>query len=260
MDINDFYRVSRSNGMPDAINEIVSGKSLPFPIQLHEDHPWVKELREKEALYGKLDLSDREPEVIIQPLKYRIYNYIETEDPCKFPGNIIFPDSLDTYLPKTQKIFFGERVKTTYFDPTSKESVIQVDYKFNRDKKGFLLSTERSISFYLEDGSVAERKKEHLIPVASQFEQLDELKRRRANIVAEVQSLAFDFNLVEQMNEIYNVQTTNISRYQETGSPFFKNFLAADTNRAWLNAPSTIPGKTIREVLIMYFSIGLLHD
>ncbi|MGL5944253.1 MAG: hypothetical protein ACRC2S_28560 [Waterburya sp.] len=194
------------------------------------------------------------------PQKYRIYNYIEAEDPFAFPGYIIFPDSLDTYLPKEQKIFFGERVKTLYFDPISKAPVIQVDYKFNRDEKRLLLSSERSISFYLEDGSIAEQKKVHLIPVASQFEQLEELKRRRINIVAEVQSLAVSFNLINEMNELYDTQSSAISRYLETGSPLFKNFLVSDKTRAWLKAPATVPGKTIKDILVGYFSIGLLHD
>lgn len=260
MDINDFYRVSRTNGIADTVNEISTGKSLPFPIQLYEGHPWVVELREREALYGVLDLSDREPEEILLPKKYLIYKYIEADDPYRFPGYIVFPDSLDTYLPKKQKIVYGERTQTIYFDAVTNESVIQVDYKFNRDAKGLLISNERSISFHLEDGSIAEQKKVHLIPVASQNEQLEELKRRRTNIVAEVQSLALSFNLIKEMNELYDTQSISILRYQETGSPLFKNFLQSDTTRNWLKAPSTVPGKTIRDILVGYFSIGLLLD
>jgi hypothetical protein len=257
------YKIYRNNlGQVDAINT-ASGESLSFdPVTktFDETHPLTIALRSWEAENGVLDLSDREPEKIIEPLKYLIYNYIDADDPYKFPGYIVFPDSLDTYLPKKQKIVYGERIQTIYFDGITNEPVIQVDYKFTRNDKGLLLSTERSISFYLENGSLAEQKKVHLIPVASQFEQLEELKRRRINIVAEVQSLAVTFNLINEMNELYDTQSSSISRYLETGSPLFKNFLVADKTRTWLKAPATVPGKTIKDILVGYFSIGLLHD
>lgn len=59
MDINDFYIAFRNLGVVDAINKISSGQSLPLPLADNEDHPWVIELREIEAQYGKLDLSTR---------------------------------------------------------------------------------------------------------------------------------------------------------------------------------------------------------
>ncbi|MGL4623250.1 MAG: hypothetical protein ACRCZS_30080 [Chroococcidiopsis sp.] len=257
------YRIFRNDlGIVDAIN-LDDGASLPYnPItkSFDESDPLTIALRSWEQEHGELDLSDRESEPIIEPQRYSIYNYIDADDPYKFPGYIVFPDSLDTYLPKKQKILYGERTQTLYFDGITNESVIQVDYKFNRDAKGLLLSTERSISFYLENGSLAEQKKVHLIPSASQFEQLEELKRRRTNIVAEVQSLAVSFNLINEMNELYDTQSASISRYLETGSPLFKNFLKSDNTRNWLKAPSTVPGKTIKDILVGYFSIGLLHD
>lgn len=260
-----FERIYNSLGKLESIYTTENGLKVPLLFDsatktFDESHPNTIALRSWEQENGKLDLSDRQPEPIIEPQRYLIYNYIDADDHYKFPGYIVFPDSLDTYLPKKQKILYGERTQTLYFDGITNESVIQVDYKFNRDNRGLLISNERSISFYFEDGSIAPQKKVHLIPAASQNEQLEELKRRRINIVAEVQSLALSFNLMKEMNELYDTQSTAILRYLETGSPLFKNFLKTDNTRNWLKAPSTVPGKTIRDILISYFSIGLLLD
>lgn len=60
MKIEDFYLVFRTNlGVVDAVNKKQTGQSFPMPLEQHENHPLVIELRAKEALYGKLDLSDR---------------------------------------------------------------------------------------------------------------------------------------------------------------------------------------------------------
>jgi hypothetical protein len=111
--IEDFYQVFwDSNGKRIAINDLVTGKSLPMPLENHEDHPWVIELRNKEAEYGELNLSDREPEPIPEIIGYTINKLLPSDrniQSDRFPQDINYNTDLVIGL-TTKTISFRARV------------------------------------------------------------------------------------------------------------------------------------------------------
>ena len=196
---------------------------------------------------------------------YKIYRYLEPwQLPPSLdihPGHIVFPDSLNRNLPKKQFIALGERRKTIFFDRFEDDKfidpVIKVDYRFNRDEAGLLKSKERSISWQLEDNTWSKKAQEDIIPVISNEKKLQEIKRRRRNIVDEVAGLSVDIGLESALTDLYARYYREISLYVDSGLLDFKEALNNNTDLYWLDRPTPSNSKiTVRQFLTNYFSVG----
>ena len=207
-------------------------------------------------------VTEANQELVSQQPKYKIYRYVNKPvDSYAHPGSIIFPENLNKHLPKKQFIALGERRKTIYFDRVEEgiyqEPIIKVDYKFNRDELGYLFSKEREISWRLEDDTWSDEVQLDLIPVASSQERLDEIKRRRSNIILEAAGLSKDIGLETAMSELYDKYLTEIELYKNSGSPSFARALEEDRELSWLDEPTPAnPKETVREFLMRYFLIA----
>lgn len=196
---------------------------------------------------------------------YKIYRYVEPwQLPPSLdihPGHIVFPETLSRNLPKKQFIALGERVKTIFFDRFEDnvfvEPIIKIDYRFNRDEYGLLKNKEQTISWRLEDETWSEQRQHDVIPVTSNEKKLQEIKRRRKNIVDEVAGLSKDIGLKSALTDLYARYFKEINLYVDSGLPDFAEALSQNEDLDWLDNPTTNSKVTVRQFLIRYFSIGL---
>lgn len=201
-----------------------------------------------------------------QPTDFKIYRYINPEfaaHPDDFPGHIIFPDSLNKSLPKQNTILDGERINSTWYDSWDntngfQDEIVKIDYVFFRDTDGFLEHKVKTVSWQLENDTWSPITQTDTIPVTSNTDRLEEIRKRRANVVVEVKGLAQDIGLAQGIKDIYNTYMNEVSLYIEAGEPDLKDAILADTTHTWLDNltpyPPIIP---IRTFLVAKFSVAL---
>ena len=210
-------------------------------------------------------IAEDKKNLIVEAPKYKLYRYVAGEkDPYLHPGSIIFPENLTKHLPKKQFIALGERIKTIYFDrfevDTFIEPIIKVDYKFNRDSEGYMLSKERTISWRTEDNRWSDRIQYDVIPITSNQQKLAEIERRRNNIIDEVAGLSRDIGLKSALADLYYRYVTEINLYIKSGSSSLAIAIKNNVDLEWLENPTpSNPNKTVRQFLVEYFSIGTIE-
>lgn len=199
--------------------------------------------------------------------KFKIYRYVEPEQAIQkdhFPVSIIFPDNLIKALPKSITILDGERINSTWYDRWDsvngfQEPIVKIDYVFNRDTDGYLISKDKTVSWMLEDDTWSPLTQFDVLPVTNNTEKLAEIKKRRANVIAEVEGLAQDIGLGQGIKDIYNTYMNEVSLYLNAGEPDLKDAIDADTTYPWLDGLTVNPPIiTIRQFLVAKFSIGVI--
>ena len=196
-------------------------------------------------------------------IEYQIYEYTNILEGSVHPRNIIFPDSLNRNLPKETKILKGERIQSIYYDnydfdtETFSKPVVKVDYVFVRDEKGLLKYKERTITWAFKSGNWSPEVQYDVIPMTSTSEKLNEIKRRRSNIVEETKSLAEKLGILSATLDVFSKYDREVSRYINAGSADLANAIISDTEFGWLDGPTiTNPKVNIRQFLYSYFIIG----
>ena len=198
---------------------------------------------------------------------YKIYRYVDPEfaiDRAHPPISIIFPDQLLRSLPKQTTILDGEKINSTWYDRWDEtngfqEPIVKIDYVYNRDVTGYLISKDKTVSWYLEDDTLSEITQSDTLPMTNNTDKLNEIRDRRALVVAEVKGLAEDIGLSAGIKDMYTTYSTEINQYVEAGSADFKDAILADTTYTWLdNNTVTPPIVTIRTFLVVKFSVGLV--
>lgn len=200
---------------------------------------------------------------------FKLYRYINPEHhPISteaHPGHIIFPQQLNTNLPKKVDLRRGERRRSTYYDRVVDnryiEPIVKIDYAFHRDEFGLVHQKLQTISWMLENEKWSSSVQTDRIPVVSEAEKLLEIKRRRLNIVTELKSLGKkystpEFDLSGKTLEIFEEFQLLINSYVDAGSTKLRN--AFLTNKAeWLDEVNPVTGNKPRDIFVAYFSIGV---
>lgn len=200
---------------------------------------------------------------------YKIYRYVGlsmgSHCPSTHPGHIIFPDQLNTNLPKKSDIIYGERRRSVYYDRVEDkqyiEPIIKIDYAFKRDEMGLVYKKLRTISWMLESDKWSTEVQTDVIPVISEASKLLEIKRRRYNVVTELKGLAKkysteQFNLEGKTLEIFEEFQLYVNSYIDAGSAKLRNAIA-QYDADWLDAVNPETGNKPRDIFLKYFSIGL---
>ena len=200
---------------------------------------------------------------------YKIYRYREPwQLPSSLdvhPGDIIFPEQLNKNLPKQPIIYLGERRKSIYYDRYENKEyfdpIIKIAYAFKRDEQGLVYEKIKTIAWCLENNKWSTQIQQDSIPVISEAEKLQEIKRRRENIINELKGLAKNFSTAElpleaKILQVFEENQILINSYIDAGSPKFRNALAESTE-SWLDVVIPATGNKSRDVLVQYLSIGL---
>lgn len=217
----------------------------------------------------KLLLDEAQTELVIALSAYKIYRYVnEVKDLYLSPSGIIFPTQLNKELPKYQDIIQGERRRTIFYDRYDRETksylepIIKLDYAYKRDKQGLVTEKIRTISWMLENGKWSKKTQTDVIPYVKEEDRLNEIERRRANIIRELKGLAKKFstpklNLEERIPEIFEKYQLEKGMYVDAGSSRFRDAIAKDKEK-WLDKTIKVTGNSSREVLYSYLSIGVI--
>lgn len=230
---------------------------------LFPEYDWRKTDLAIDLSAQRFALEDGEIKVIefvdAPPASYLIYDFIHDYqgDRTASPRHIIFPEQLDIYPPKRSYIAKGERTKTIYFsDDTYSTSIIKVEYVFNRDEKGLLLSKTRTISWKLDNGHWAAETKPYTIPVSSETERLQEIKIRRENIIDGLKGLAAEMGITDYILELFKAYQLECDLYKNSGSALLYKAIKEETNIPWLDA--RLPnGKVARAALLLHLEVGV---
>jgi hypothetical protein len=230
-----------------------------FDVSAEEFNPITQEFS---LVEGVPTITTKENQTSADTPYYLVYDFIEGgyESETDWPGRIIFPEQLDTYLPKKTTITFGERVQTIYYsDETYSTEIIKVDYVFTRDELGYLLYKTRTISWKKTDGNWCPKTKVCKIPVASETEKLREIKTRRENIIDGLKGLAAEMSLTERILELFSRYQLETDLYIQTGSRSLYESIENDTTTLWLNG--LLPnGFNAREALLLHLAIGIVEQ
>ena len=162
---------------------------------------------------------------------YKIYRYREPwQLPTNLdlhPGSIIFPEQLNKNLPKEPNIYLGERRQTIYYDRYEdgqyQDPIIKIAYAFKRDDTGLVFEKIKTIVWCLESGKWSSQTQQDSIPVVSESVKLQEIKRRRSNIIDELKGLAKKFSTAEipleaKILEVFEENQLLINSYIDAGS------------------------------------------
>lgn len=84
------------------------------------------------------------------------------------------------------------------------------------------------------------------------------LQKMRSRVIEELIDLANKFNLADKLKALYEEHSILIQIYEKGGSPKFRDAIA-NSSEEWLNSPST-DGRTVRDVIVQYLSIGVVED
>ena len=200
---------------------------------------------------------------------FKIYRYREPfELPQSLdihPGSIIFPEQLNKNLPKEPTIYLGERRQTIYYDRYEdeqyKDPIIKIAYAFKRDDAGLVYEKIRTIVWCLESGKWSSQTQQDSIPVVSEALKLQEIKRRRSNIIDELKGLAKKFSTAEipleaKILAVFEENQLLINSYIDAGSAKFRNAIAS-SSESWLDAVVPATGNKSRDIIVSYLSIGL---
>ena len=230
-----------------------------FAVSLDEFNP---ETQEFSLVDGVPTIVTKASEPFTEALPYLIYDFLQdySGSDTDWPGSIIFPEQLDTHLPKRTTIAFGERIQTVYYsDDTYSTEVIKVDYVFTRDELGYLLYKTRTISWKKTDGNWCPRTKVCKIPVSSDTERLREIKTRRENIIDGLKGLAAEMGITERILELFSLYQLQTDLYIQTGSKALYESILNDTTTVWLDG--TLPnGFNAREALLLHLNIGIVEQ
>ncbi|MEM8828765.1 MAG: hypothetical protein AAGE96_05340 [Cyanobacteria bacterium P01_G01_bin.19] len=166
----------------------------------------------------------------------------------------LYKNEISKYGLKLSVLFYENYDQATdkYSNPVAKV-IWQTQFDTNQNPPS---PTEqiKTVGWMLDNGKWSEDKVK-TIPVRNPkvF-----LQKMRSRVIDELVDLADKFNLADKLKTLYEQHSTEIYIYKEGGSPKFKQAIAA-SNEQWLTLPST-DGRTVRDVIIDYLSIGVVED
>jgi len=210
----------------------------------------------------------------VAPDHFTLYELIEgyKGDRSATPKAILLPQNLSEPLYKDYMLLWGERTDEIYYatrnpDGSYSDEVARVHYTFNRDADNFYaLSRDAVMSWMLGNQSVSvnvKRWTKHFTLVG----QINEIKARRENLIADIQQRAIAFGIKEAVNQLFTDFTVEIARWRDSGSRDFLEGLQAATAATypWIDAPIPanplveVPeGFTVKDLLVATFSIATL--
>ena len=233
---------------------------------VESDRPWESKGETSRFFTNKKLLTPEQILLVEEVSPFKIYRYTDGfEDPFAKPNSIIFPDSLSKHLPKKPTYSLGEKVGSTYYDRYEAsnyvEPIVNIDYVYNRDSSGLLVTKDRTISWYLENGELSLQTQQDSIPYTELSTQLKEIAQRRDNVINELKTLATlystpQLNLAEKIPEILRTYQIEKSAYVDGGSPSFGIAIESDTS-PWLDEVILATGNTSRQIFASYLNIGL---
>ena len=84
------------------------------------------------------------------------------------------------------------------------------------------------------------------------------LQKMRSRVIEELIDLATNFGLGTEIKALYEQHATEIYIYIEGGSPKFRNAIDSESLK-WLKRSSS-DGRTVKDVIVQYLSIGVVEN